>query len=111
MIKLLTDTSNRNFLRLWLAQVISQFGDRVHQMALVGLIAERAGVSTANLAKLMAFTILPVFVIQPFAGVFIDRWDRKTTLFVCDIANRLHDRLFCSALRRTFLDGHDRKCC
>ena len=89
MIKLLTDTNNRNFLRLWLAQVISQFGDRVHQMALVGLIAERTGVSTSNLAKLMAFTILPVFVIQPFAGVFIDRWDRKTTLFVCDIGRGL----------------------
>ena len=89
MIKLLTDFKNRNFLRLWLAQVISQFGDRVHQMALVGLITERAGISTSHLAKLMAFTILPVFVIQPFAGVFIDRWDRKTTLFVCDIARGL----------------------
>jgi MFS family permease len=85
MIKLLTDAKNRNFLRLWLAQLISQFGDRIHQMALVGLITERAGVSTSHLAKLMAFTILPVFVIQPFAGVFIDRWDRKNTLFVCDM--------------------------
>jgi len=89
MIKLLTQIKNRNFLRLWLAQLISQFGDRVHQMALVGLIAERSGVSTANLTKLMAFTILPVFIIQPFAGVLIDRWDRKTTLFVCDIARGL----------------------
>jgi len=89
MIKLLTDTKNRNFLRLWLAQLISQFGDRVHQMALVGLITERAGFSTTNLAKLMAFTILPVFLIQPIAGVFIDRWDRKNTLFVCDIARGL----------------------
>lgn len=89
MIKLLTETKNKNFRRLWLAQVISQFGDRVHQMALVGLIAERAGVSTTHLAKLMAFTILPVFVIQPFAGVFIDRWDRKTTLFICDLARGL----------------------
>ena len=79
MIKLLTDRKNKNFLRLWLAQVISQFGDRVHQMALVGLIAERAGVSTSHLAKLMAFTILPVFVIQPFAGIpgtFVRRQSR-----------------------------------
>ena len=89
MIKLLTQAENRNFLRLWLAQLISQFGDRVHQMALVGLITERAGVSASSLAKIMAFTILPVFVLQPFAGVFIDRWDRRTTLFVCDIARGL----------------------
>jgi len=86
MIKLLTETQNRNFLRLWLAQLISQFGDRIHQMALVGLITERAGVSTSHLAKLMAFTIPPVLVIQPLAGVYIDRWDRKNTLFVCDMA-------------------------
>ncbi|HQP10260.1 MAG TPA: MFS transporter [Candidatus Omnitrophota bacterium] len=89
MIKLLTDAKNTNFLRLWLAQVISQFGDRVNQMALVGLIAERAGISTAHLTRIMIFTILPVFVIQPFAGVLIDRWDRKTTLFVCDLARGL----------------------
>jgi len=85
MIKILTKAENRNFLRLWLAQLISQFGDRIHQLALVGLIAERAAGSTMDLAKLMSFTILPVFIIQPFAGVFVDRWDQKTTLFVCDV--------------------------
>ena len=89
MIKLLTDAKNRNFLRLWLAQLISQFGDRIHQLALVGLITERAAGSTMDLAKLMSFTILPVFIIQPFAGVFIDRWDRKNILFVCDMVRGL----------------------
>jgi len=89
MIKLLTQKENRNFLRLWLAQLISQFGDRIHQLALVGLIAERASGSTMDLAKLMSFTILPVFIIQPFAGVFVDRWDQKTTLFVCDLIRGL----------------------
>ena len=89
MIKLLTDKENRNFLRLWLAQLISQFGDRINQLALVGLITERAAGSTMDLAKLMAFTILPVFIIQPFAGVFVDRWDQKTTLFVCDLLRGL----------------------
>ena len=85
MIKLLTSLENRNFLRLWLAQLISQFGDRIYQLALVGLMAERAPRSDLQLAKLMAFTILPVFVIQPVAAVFVDRWDRRTTLFVCDL--------------------------
>jgi MFS transporter, DHA3 family, macrolide efflux protein len=86
MYKFFTNSGNRNFLRVWLAQLISQFGDRIHQLALVGLIAERAPGSTMGLAKLMAFTILPVFIIQPFAGVFVDRWDRRTTLFICDAA-------------------------
>ena len=72
------------FFRFWLAQMISQFGDRVHQMALVGLIAARHPGSPLELAKLLAFTIIPVFIIGPVAGVFVDRWDRRTTLFICD---------------------------
>ena len=85
MAELLTNPEHRNFQRLWLAQLVSQFGDRINQLALVGLIAERSPGSTLGLAKLLAFTIIPVFLIQPFAGVFIDRWDRRTTLFVCDL--------------------------
>ena len=86
MIKLLTRLENRNFQRLWWGQLISQFGDRIHQMALVALVAERAHGSTLMLAKLMACTIIPVFFIQPIAGVLVDRWDRRMTLLICDIA-------------------------
>ncbi len=86
MFKLLFHKRNRNFLRLWLAQLISQFGDRINQLALVGLMTARAPGSVTGLTKVIAFTILPVFVIQPIAGVLVDRWDRRTTLFVCDIA-------------------------
>ena len=64
MIKVFTQSENRNFLRLWIAQIISQFGDRIHQLALVALIAERSPGSTIELAKILACTILPVFVIQ-----------------------------------------------
>lgn len=89
MFKLLFNPKDRNFLKLCLAQVISQFGDRVHQMALVGLAAKWAAGSTSTLANLIAFTIIPVFLVQPFAGVYVDRWDRKTTFFICDIARAL----------------------
>jgi len=89
MIRLLIKKEHLNFQRLWWAQLISQFGDRIHQLALVGLVAERAHGSAMDLAKLMAFTILPVFIIQPFAGVFVDRWDRRVTLFVCDLMRGL----------------------
>ena len=85
MINLLFDPKSRNFQRLWWAQLVSQFGDRINQLALVGLIAERVPGSPMELAKLLAFTIIPVFLIQPFAGVFVDRWDRRATLLVCDV--------------------------
>jgi MFS family permease len=73
-------------MRLWLAQLISQFGDRINQMALIGLIAERSPGSTMDLAKLLSFTIIPVFIVGPIAGVYVDRWDNRKTLFLCDIA-------------------------
>jgi MFS transporter, DHA3 family, macrolide efflux protein len=76
---------NKNFLFFWLAQLISQFGDRINQMALVGLVAGREFGSAMELAKLLTFTIIPVFVVGPIAGVYVDRWERKTTLFVCDL--------------------------
>lgn len=77
---------NKNFFYFWLSQLISQFGDRINQMALVGLVAGKnfGSASTMELAKLLAFTIIPVFIVGPIAGVFVDRWDRKKTLFVCD---------------------------
>lgn len=75
---------NRGFIRFWLAQLISQFGDRVNQMALVGLVAVKHPGSPVELAKLLSFTIIPVFVVGPIAGVYVDRWDRRTTLCVCD---------------------------
>ena len=87
MRRLLIQARHRNFQRLWWAQLISQVGDRIHQFALIALAAEKAPHDTTfSLAKLLACTIVPVFVVQPFAGVFVDRWDRKTTLLICDFA-------------------------
>ncbi len=75
---------NKNFLFLWLAQIVSQFGDRITQMALIGLVAGRSPGSAMELAKILSFTIIPVFIVGPIAGVYVDRWDRRTTLFICD---------------------------
>lgn len=84
MLKFILDLRNKDFMRLWWGQLISQFGDRVNQMALIGLIAEIAPGSTLQLAKLLSFTIIPVFFVGPIAGVYVDRWDRRRTLFTSD---------------------------
>ncbi|MCC6758382.1 MAG: MFS transporter [Candidatus Omnitrophica bacterium] len=88
MFRFIFDKKNEQFMRLWWAQLISQFGDRLNQMALIGLIAQRDG-SAYSLAKLLSFTIIPVFIVGPIAGVYVDRWDKRTTLFICDIARGL----------------------
>ncbi|MGD9014562.1 MAG: MFS transporter [Candidatus Omnitrophota bacterium] len=84
MTKFTEVLKNRNFFFLWLGQIISQFGERLAQMALIGLVYMQAPGSTIQLTKILSFTILPVFLIGPVAGVYVDRWDRRQTMFVCD---------------------------
>ncbi|MBM3246686.1 MAG: MFS transporter [Candidatus Omnitrophica bacterium] len=75
---------NRNFFFLWLGQIISQLGDRLGQMALIAFVYQRAPGSAMEIAKILSFTIIPVFVIGPIAGVYVDRWDRRRTMYICD---------------------------
>ncbi|MCM8782630.1 MAG: MFS transporter [Candidatus Omnitrophica bacterium] len=80
---------NRNLFFLWLGQIISQIGDRLGQMALIGFIYERSPGSSFEIAKILSFTIIPVFLIGPVAGVYVDRWDRRRTMYVCDLLRTL----------------------
>jgi MFS family permease len=75
---------NRNFFLLWLGQIISQLGDRLDQMALIAFVYLRAPGSAIGIAKILSFTIIPVFLIGPIAGVYVDRWDRRRTMCICD---------------------------
>ncbi len=54
-------------------------------MALIAFIHLRAPGSTLEIAKILSFTIIPVFLIGPLAGVYVDRWDRRRTMYVCDL--------------------------
>jgi MFS family permease len=77
--------TNRSFLFLWLGQLVSNFGDRLNQMALVALVYQRNPGSEIALAKLISFTIIPVFIIGPIAGVWVDRLNRKDIMVISDI--------------------------
>ncbi|MFA6079451.1 MAG: MFS transporter [Candidatus Omnitrophota bacterium] len=76
---------NKNFFLLWMGQLISNFGDRLNQMALVALVYQSNPGSEVALAKLISFTIIPVFIIGPLAGVWVDRFNRKSIMVVSDI--------------------------
>lgn len=71
---------------LWIGQVCSQLSDRLTQLILIALVAARAPGSSLALAKIMACTILPAFLVSPLAGALVDRWDRRGTMLVCDLA-------------------------
>lgn len=87
---LLRVLKNRNFLALWIGQIISQFGDRLAQMALIGLyLKQTAGISLSHsvpvMRNLFFFSTLPILLFSPLAGVYVDRWSRKKTLIATDL--------------------------
>lgn len=75
---------NRNFLLLWLGQVISAFGDAVTNLTLLILVNALTG-STAAIATLTILIAIPQVVIGLLGGVYADRWDRKRILLVSDL--------------------------
>ena len=76
---------DRNFLCLWIAQIVSNFGDRLTQMALVALIYQQTPGSAIALAKLISFTIIPVFLIGPIAGAWVDRLNKRNVMVISDL--------------------------
>jgi len=54
-------------------------------MALVALIYQQNPGSEVALAKLISFTVIPVFIIGPIAGVWVDRLDRKNVMMISDV--------------------------
>ncbi|MEW6102145.1 MAG: MFS transporter [Candidatus Omnitrophota bacterium] len=81
---------NRNFFLLWLGQIISQLGDRLGLMALLNFAYQKRDYgSPIEIFKILSFTIIPVFLIGPVAGVYVDRWDRRRTMYLCDFLRML----------------------
>jgi len=81
--------TNRNFCVLWLSQIVSNFGDRLNQMALIALVTKLSPHSSFSLALLFSFMVIPVFVIGPVAGTYIDRWDKRKIMIISDILRGL----------------------
>ena len=54
-------------------------------MALIALVYHVSPGSVLALAHLLFFTVVPVLVIGPFAGVYVDRWDRKLVMIISDV--------------------------
>jgi len=75
---------NLNFFLLWQGRLVSVVGDIVYEIALGFWILAVTG-STTLMGTLMAATVLPRVIISPFAGVWVDRSDRKWLLVLMDL--------------------------
>jgi MFS family permease len=74
-----------NFRKLWLSHVISSFGDALTNLALL-ITAQRLTGSTAAVATTAVAVALPQLLFGLFAGVLVDRWNRKRVMIASDLA-------------------------
>jgi MFS family permease len=72
------------FASFWLAQTISLFGDRLHQVALGVLVYAITNSPLATGLVFLAAT-LPNILLGPIAGTFVDRWEHKRVLIWSDL--------------------------
>ncbi len=75
---------NGSFGALWAGQLISLFGDRVHQVAIAAIVFIVTD-SPIAVAFVFVAATLPNLLFGPIAGTLVDRWDHREVLVVSDI--------------------------
>jgi MFS family permease len=93
--------SNARLRRLWVAHLISMFGDGLYSVALPYMVYQQTRSPLATAATL-GITALPYFVVGMLAGVFVDRWSRRAVLIGADLARAAALVLFPLLLLRGF---------
>ena len=75
----------REYRFLFVGQLISNLGDWLDFLALMVLIAYEWNYGSGALAALAVIIALPWILVAPFAGVFADRWPKRTVMVICDV--------------------------
>src|SRR5438105_15844176 len=75
---------NREFLLLWLAQAISQTAQNAIWYGIVVLV-QRLSHSSTQLSLAILTLIIPSVVFGVLAGVYVDRWDKRTVLIATNL--------------------------
>jgi len=75
---------NRNFRRLWLAQIVSELGDWFYIVALYSLLLQFTG-KAQSVGLALVLQVLPSTLVGPTAGVLNDRIRRKHVMIAADL--------------------------
>lgn len=78
------------FLRLWIAQIVSAFGDWIGFLAIIEIARRIGGDQPGSaIALVMIARVLPGFFLASVGGVIVDRVNRKRLLISCDVLRAL----------------------
>ena len=75
----------RGFRTLWFAQVVSILGDFLAIFGVISLISFRWHGTPLQVTNVMIAYIIPITLVAPLAGVFVDRWNVKRTMIASDL--------------------------
>ncbi len=89
---------NRNFRRLWSAQIVSELGDWFYTLAIYNLLLQLTG-RAGSVALALVLQVLPQTLIGPTAGVLNDRLRRKRVMIAADVGRMAI--VFCMLLVRS----------
>lgn len=73
------------FKRLWSAQVVSILGDFLAIFGVINLITFKWHGTPLQVTNVMIAYIIPITIVAPLAGVFIDRWNVKRAMIASDL--------------------------
>jgi MFS transporter, DHA3 family, macrolide efflux protein len=79
---------NRRFALLWTAQLVSTIGSSLTDLA-AAIFVFRVTNSALNVGLTLMVTAIPTLFVGLFAGVFVDRFDRKRILQASDLLRGL----------------------
>src|SRR5580700_8954954 len=79
---------NRNFRRLWLAQIVSEIGDWFYTLSIYALLLQLTG-HASSVALALVLQVLPQTLVGPAAGVVNDRLRRKHVMIAADMVRFL----------------------
>lgn len=78
-----TEESFKHYLSFWTGQLFSLLGSNIVQFSIIVWITIETG-SQIALAIATFFALIPQLITLPFAGVLVDRLNRKAVLFISD---------------------------
>jgi DHA3 family macrolide efflux protein-like MFS transporter len=79
----------RDYRLLWTGQITSSIGDAIYEIAIIWLVLSVTDDNYGAVGTVLGVRLGAGLLSGPFAGVYVDRWDRRTTMLLCDVVRGL----------------------